>query len=392
MMRYFFANPYFLRRNYPYRKHNMMKRRTLIKAITAASVTSALPFSTLGLAGNHEKLKVLFMGGTGFIGPHMVRALVAEGHDVTLFNRGKTNPHLFPDLKKIKGDRASPDIEQVSGQHWDLIVDSSCYIPRAVDMLMAAVDTSTVQQYIFISTISVYADFSQPGLHEGSELASMAEDPDSEEVGKWYGALKVRCEEQAEKAMPGKVTMVRCGLIIGPGDSTDRFTYWPERVAGGDEVLAPGTGDDYLQTIDVRDLADWVVHCINNKLVGPFNSTNPAGLYTIRDVLGLCRDNLNPDAILTWVPNEFLETQEVAPMRDLPLWVPPGTPFSGIWEANADLAASKGLKARPLVESIIDTHEWFQTLPAERQNPMKAGMTLERQAEVLAAWHASNSG
>ena len=370
----------------------MMKRRTLIKAMGAAGVVATLPISNLALAGDGKKLKVLFMGGTGFIGPHMVRALVAEGHDVTLFNRGKTNPHLFPDLKKIKGDRASDDIEQVSEQQWDLIVDSSCYIPRAVDMLMAAVDTSAVQQYIFISTISVYADFSQPGLHEGSELASMAEEPDSEEVGKYYGALKVRCEEQAEKAMPGRVTVIRCGLIIGPGDSTDRFTYWPERVAGDAEMLAPGAGKEYMQTIDVRDLADWVVHCVNNKLVGPFNSTNPAGLYTMKDVINLCRDNLNPDAQITWVPWEFLEEQEVGPMADLPLWVPPGTPFSGIWEANADLAASKGLKARPLAESIVDTHEWFQTLPAERQNPMKAGMTLERQAEVLAAWHESQSG
>jgi 2'-hydroxyisoflavone reductase len=379
-------------RNKPINKESkMMKRRTLIQAMGAAGIVATLPISNFSLADSGKKLKVLFMGGTGFIGPHMVRALVAEGHDVTLFNRGKTNPHLFPDLKKIKGDRASADIEQVSEQQWDLIVDSSCYIPRAVDMLMTAVDTSAVQQYIFISTISVYADFSQPGLHEDSELASMAEEPDSEEVGKWYGALKVRCEEQAEKAMPGRVTMIRCGLIIGPGDSTDRFTYWPERVANDQEMLAPGSGNDYMQTIDVRDLADWVVHCINNKLVGPFNSTNPAGLYTMKDVINLCRDNLNPDAQITWVPWEFLEEQEVGPMADLPLWVPPGTPFSGLWEANADLAASKGLKARPLAASIVDTHEWFQTLPAERQNPMKAGMTLERQAEVLATWHESQS-
>ncbi len=366
-----------------------MKRRTLIKAMGAASAMAALPFSILSFAAHHEPMKVLFVGGTGFIGPHMVQALVDAGHDVTLFNRGKSNPHLFPDLKKIKGDRITDDITKVSGQDWDLIVDSSCYLPRAVDMLMAAVDTDKVSQYIFISTISVYSDFSMPGLHEGSELANMDEEPDSEEVGKWYGALKVRCEEQAEKAMPGRVTMVRCGLIIGPGDSTDRFTYWPERVANGAEVLAPGNGDDYLQTIDARDLADWVVHCVNNKLVGPYNTTNPAGLYTLRDVLETCRQELNPAAQITWVPGEFLEEQGVSAMADLPLWAPAGTPFGGIWESNADLAATKGLKARPLAESIVDTHEWFQSLPQERKDAFRAGMSLERQAEVLAAWHAS---
>lgn len=363
-----------------------MKRRTLIKAMGAAGVAATLPLSSTCLAGDRAGLNVLFMGGTGFIGPHMVRALLAEGHKVTLFNRGKSNPHLFPELDKIKGDRLSADIEQVSAQKWDLIVDSSCYIPRAVDMLMAAVDKQSLQQYLFISTISVYADFSKPGLNEDSELASMVEDPESEDVSKWYGALKVRCEEQAEIALPGRVTKVRCGLIMGPGDHTDRFTFWPERVARSKEVLAPGSGDDRLQTIDVRDLADWVTLCVNNSLVGPYNSTTRAGLYTFRDLLETCRDELNQAALLTWVPADFLEQQGVEPMEDLPLWVPPGTEFSGAWDVNAELAESKGLKTRPLAESVRDTHDWFQTQPQERRDTMKAGMSLQRQSEVLAAW------
>ena len=183
--------------------------------------------------------------------------------------------------------------------------------------------------------------------------------------------------------------MVRCGLIIGPGDSTDRFTYWPVRAARSEELLAPGDGTDRLQTIDARDLADFIVTCIQNKLVGPFNTTNPHGLYTWKDVLEMCRDKLNPDLKLTWVPAEFLTEQGVQPMADLPLWVPPGTPFSGIWDAVADKAKAAGLKARPLSESIVDTWDWFQTLDPERQDPLRAGMTAERQAEVLAAWHAS---
>jgi 2'-hydroxyisoflavone reductase len=366
-----------------------MKRRSLVKAIGTAGIAATLPFPLQIMAGE-KKMKVLFMGGTGFIGPHMVRALVDAGHEVTLFNRGKSNPHLFPDLAKIKGDRLSDDIKQVSGHDWDLIVDSSCYIPRAVDLLMGAVDPEKVKQYVFISTVSVYADFSEAGITESSPLAQMDEDPDSEDVNQWYGALKVRCEQQAEKAMPGRVTMVRCGLIIGPGDKTDRFTYWPVRAAQSEEMLAPGSGNDPLQTIDVRDLANWVVHCIDQKLVGPFNSTNPAGLYTFRDVLHMCRDELNPDLELTWVDEDFLATQNLDESGGLPLWIPEGTDYSGLWKVNASLAASKGLKARHLSESIKDTWAWWSDLPEERTAKLKTGISAERQAEVLAAWHKAN--
>ena len=367
-----------------------MKRRTLVKAIGTAGMAASLPFNVLGNAGD-KKMKVLFMGGTGFIGPHMVRALVTAGYDVTLFNRGKSNPHLFPGLAKIKGDRLTDDIRHVSGHDWDLIVDSSCYIPRAVDMLMDAVDTEKVKQYVFISTISVYASFSQAGITEASPLARMDEDPDSEDVNKWYGALKVRCEEQSEKALPGRVTRVRCGLIIGPGDKTDRFTYWPVTAARSDEMLAPGNGDDALQTIDARDLADWVVHCIDQKLVGAFNTTNPAGLYTFRDLIHMCRDELNPDLKLTWVPADFLEKQKLDEDGGLPLWVGGNVDYAGIWKVNAGLAASKGLKARPLTESITDTWAWWLTLPGERTAKLKTGLSPERQAEILAAWHEAQA-
>ncbi len=365
----------------------MIKRRHFIKAAGAASVVSALPLVNAGQTSHRGKMNVLFMGGTGFIGPHMVRAMVAQGHNVTLFNRGKSNPHLFQELEKIKGDRLSADdLAQLSNRKWDLIVDSSCYIPRAVNMLMEAVSRDTIKQYIFISTISVYKNFSGKGLHEGSALATM-DDPASEDVGKWYGALKVLCERAAEKALPERVTNLRCGLIIGPGDSTDRFTYWPERIAHGGEVLAPGTGDDHLQTIDVRDLADWVALCASRNITGTYNSTNPAGLYQFRDVLNLCKQHLNSNAKLTWVPADFLKEQHVQEMRDLPLWVAPNGPMSGIWHANSDLATSKGMKHRPLAESIVDTHKWFQSLPKERQEKRKAGMSLQREQEILAAWH-----
>jgi len=367
-----------------------MKRRTLVKTIGITGIAASLPLQAFGMTGG-RKMNILFMGGTGFIGPHMVRALVNAGHDVTLFNRGKTNTHLFPDLAKIKGDRLTDDIKQVTGHNWDLIVDSSCYIPRAVDMLMAAVDTSKVKQYVFISTISVYASFAKAGITENSPLASMDEEPDSEDTGKWYGALKVRCEQQAEKALPGRVTKVRCGLIIGPGDKTDRFTYWPVTAANSDEMLAPGSGEDPLQTIDVRDLADWVLHCIDHQLVGAFNSTNPSGLYNFRDVLHMCRDELNPDLKLTWIPEEFLEAQNLGDSGGLPLWVGGNADYAGLWKVNSELATSKGLKARPLSESIKDTWAWWLTLPVERTAKLKTGLSPERQAEILAAWHESQA-
>lgn len=365
----------------------MIKRRSIIRAAGAATL---LPFAGGGFAGSNTRPRILFMGGTGFIGPHIVRALSGAGYEVTLFNRGKTNPHLFPELKKIRGDRTTADIHQVAGAKWDLVVDTSCFIPRAVDLLMSALDPTTVRQYVFISTILVYRDYSRPGLHEGSPLADMDNDPGSEDVRRYYGPLKARCEERAEQALPGRVTRLRCGQIIGPGDDTDHFTYWPERVAHDSEVLAPGSGDDYVQTIDARDLADWVVHCVRNKLVGPYNTTNPAGLYTLHDVLGLCRKHLNPDARLTWVSADFLLAHGVSPLHDLPLWVPPGTPSSGVWQVDASLAAAKGLKARPLAQTIVDTHQWFHTLPRRRQRRLKAGISLERQAELLTAWHAAN--
>jgi 2'-hydroxyisoflavone reductase len=316
----------------------------------------------------------------------MVRAILKQGHNVTLFNRGRTNPDLFEKLETINGDRLTNDIQRLSNQKWDLIVDTACYIPRAVSMLMDAVDKSAVKQYIFISTISVYKDLTKKGVDEDSELATM-DDPTSEDVGKYYAALKVRCEQTAEQALPGRVTIIRCGQIIGPGDKTDRFTYWPERTAAGGEVLAPGTGEDYLQTIDVRDLAEWVALCAERNFTGVYNSTNPAGLYTFRDVTRLCKELLNSDARFTWVPASFLRQQNVADFTDLPLWPYPDGPYSAIWYANAERATAKGLKHRPLAETIVDIHNWFQALPEDRRQKRLAGISREQERELLSAWH-----
>lgn len=320
----------------------------------------------------------------------MVRAVLAQGHTVTLFNRGKSNPGLFADLELIKGDRLTDDIKQVSGQRWDMIIDSSCYVPRAVKLLMEAVDREHLQHYIFISTISVYADYSKPGLTENSALATM-DDPSSEDVSAHYGALKVLCEKAAESAMPGKVMHVRCGVIIGPGDHTDRFTYWPERVFRGGEMLAPGDGRQPFQTMDARDLANWIAYSVENKVVGVFNATNRAGAYDFASVINLSQQVLVTDTEVSWVPNEYLLEQGVEQMRDLPFWAAPGGPYAGIWSVNTERAAAAGLKHRPLADSIRDTHVWMQEQPAERRDKLRAGWSAGKEAQVLAAWHASRS-
>jgi 2'-hydroxyisoflavone reductase len=362
-----------------------MKRRDLVRNAGIAGILSALPMGSLVMGKEQEKLNVLFMGGTGFIGPHMVRAIAALGHKVTLFNRGKSNPDLFSELELIKGDRLSDDILQLANRRWDIIVDTSCYVPRAVNLLLDTVSHEHLQQYIFISTISVYLDYSVPGITENSPLQTM-DDPTSEDVNMHYGALKVLCEKAAEKALPGKLTIIRPGIIIGPGDRSDRFTYWPETVYRGGEVLAPGQGDDAFQTLDARDLANWVALCLRNRVLGTYNATNTAGANSFRDVLETSRQELNPKATITWVPHKFLLSQDLQQMADLPFWATPDGTYAGIFLVNSEAASAAGLRHRPLQDSIRDTHAWFQSQPEERQK-LQAGMSAEREAEVLAAWH-----
>ena len=368
----------------------ILRRRTFLQAATGAALASAaLVSAALARAKGVAGRSVLFMGGTGFIGPHMVRALLRAGCEVTLFNRGRSNPHLFPGLRRIRGDRTTADIEQLAGTRWDVIVDTSCYLPRAVDLLMAAVDRDALQQYVLISSVLAYRDFSRPGLREDAALARMDEDPQSEDVSRYYGPLKAQCEQRAELALPGRVTRLRCGQIVGPGDSADQFIYWPQRIATGAEVLAPGSGDGLLQLIDARDLADWVVHCIDAGLTGPYNTTGPPGRYTFGDMLQLCRQRLNPRAQLTWVPADFLARQGIAARTDLPLWVPPDAPDAGAWQIDTSLASAHGLAQRPLGDTIVAAHDWFQTLSPQRRGTLKAGISARRQAQVLAAWHAA---
>ncbi len=329
--------------------------------------------------------KVLILGGTGFIGPHIVEALSAHGHTVTLFNRGKTHAELFPELEKLHGDRDG-HLEALVGRQWDAVVDTSGFVPRIVKA-SAELLAPNVKQYVFISTISVYdLDKVTPGADEVSGPIAQLADATSEDVKKDYGALKARCEEAAEAAMPGRVTNIRPGLIVGPGDETDRWTYWPVRVARGGEVLAPGDGGDLTQLIDARDLAVWIVRCIEQGTVGVFNATGPADELTFRAMLDACKTATPAsDATFTWVDAGFLDAQKVGPWGDLPAWVP-GKEGAFLQIANAK-AVGAGLTFRAVVDSARDTLAWWTKLPGDRRAKPRAGLTAERETAVLTAWH-----
>ena len=367
----------------------MTNRRNFIKNASLTGVaTTTLPLSSL-LSASGKKLKILFLGGTGFLGPHTVNAALAQGHEVTLFNRGKTNPEMFSELEKIKGDRNTDDIKKLANREWDIVIDTSAYYPRSVNLAMEVLKNN-VKQYLFVSTISVYANWSKPGMDESTPVGT-TENPAIEEVnGETYGPLKALCEQAAEKHMPGKVCVIRPGLIVGPRDKTDRFTYWPVRIKKGGDVLAPGDGNDFIQFIDVRDLAEWMVHCVEKNINGIFNAQSNGRDITMRQLLDTCVSTLNPKANLVWVDTDFLEKHQVAPWQEMPVWIPAAGDYAGSGMMSSKKAYANGLKQRPIQTIVKDCHTWFADLPAERQAKLRAGISAEKEAKVLAAWKAHN--
>ncbi len=328
--------------------------------------------------------KILVLGGTGFLGPHLVDAMVARGHIPTLFNRGKTRPELFPDVEKLRGDRDG-DLTALAGRQWDAVIDTSGYVPRIV-RASAELLAPQVEQYIFISSISVYTATTKPGIDESHPVATMP-DPSSEFVMEHYGALKALCEQAAEAALPGRTTAVRPGLIVGPGDPTDRFTYWPVRIDRGGDALIPGSKEDPVQIIDVRDLADFIITAIEQRHMGTFNACGPGDPLTIGELLGTCNKISGSQAQLTWAPTEFLAEHKLEPWSDMPVWVPPVEDGVGMMTINHAKAVTAGLRHRPVADTVKATLEWWKTLPGDRQAELRAGISRAREAEVLAAWH-----
>lgn len=341
-------------------------------------------------------MNLLILGGTVFVGRHLVEAARAAGHTVTLFNRGQHNPDLFPDVEKLRGDRTTAEgLEVLRGRTFDAVIDTCGYVPRVV-RASAELLAGAVGHYTFVSSISVYADFKTPGTNESAPVARM-NDPSVEQVtGETYGPLKALCEEAAESALPGRVLCVRAGLIVGPHDSTDRFTYWPARVdratsgVRGGGVLAPGNPDAPVQFIDMRDLAGWMVRAAEAGTTGVYNATGPNYPLTMGELLETCRRVSQSDANFVWVDEEFLAAQNVEPWSQMPLWVPSGdSDMAGFSAVNCGKAIKGGLTFRPLEDTMRDTLAWAKTRAAD--STWRAGITPEREAELLAAWRASRS-
>lgn len=323
-------------------------------------------------------MKLLVLGGTKFLGRAAVEAALARGHEVTLFNRGETNPELFPEAEKLRGDRQH-DFSALEGRTWDAVIDPSGYVPHIVRASAEALADS-VGHYLFISSVSVYADFSAP-RNEDSPLEELAEDkPDDRLLEDYsnYGALKVLCERAVAESLPDRHALVRPGLIVGPHDPTGRFTYWPHRIARGGEVLVPGPSKHRVQFVDVRDLANWVVDLSERKVAGRFNAINEGVSW--QTLAETCRDVAGSDASFTYVDGDYLAEQELGEWMELPLWI--HDPESiGMHSTDVSRAIDAGLTFRPLEDTVRGTLD-------EAETTDEAGMAPAREGELLAAWQA----
>ena len=375
-------------------------RRNFIKVSAAAGGALGLGLGS-NLAAEEKPgkpLRILILGGTGFTGPFQVRYALDRGHKVTVFNRGKSHPGELPkEVEQLIGDR-NGQLDALKNRQWDVAIDNPTSVPvwvRDAGQILKG----NVERYVFISTISVYADTSKPGTDETAPLAkyngadAMKESRDSIIASKFalYGPLKALAEQEAEKWFPKQTLIIRPGLIVGPRDETDRFSYWPVRIDRGGEVLAPGTPGDPVQFIDGRDLAEWVVRMAEQRQTGTYNATGPEKTLGIGAMLEGIKAANNSKGSFTWVDADFLEAQKVAPWSDMPVWIPPRGEEGGGNRISIQRALAKGLTFRPLAETARDTLAWFKSQPAERQAKLKAGLSPEREAEVLAAWHKKAS-
>jgi 2'-hydroxyisoflavone reductase len=369
-----------------------MDRRDFLKTAAAGGVLVGLgvlaPAASRAAFTRHKcvkPLRILILGGTSFLGPHTVKYARMRGHEMTLFNRGISNPDLFRDLETLIGDRDGR-LEALVGREWDAVIDTCGYVPRIVKM-SADLLRDHVKHYVFISSISVYADFDEIGLDEDSAVGRLENETVEDVTAETYGPLKALCEQAAETSMPGRVCNIRPGLIVGPLDRSDRFTYWPVRVARGGEVLAPHAPGEPVQIIDVRDLAEFIVDSIERNITGVYNAVSPPGEMGMGEMLDTCRSVSGSDATFTWVDQDFLAAHEVEAWSDLPCWIP-RTMEAGAGTIRVDRALFRGLTFRPLAETVRDTLDWWEALPETRTLNMRAGLTAEREAEVLAAWRA----
>ncbi len=339
-------------------------------------------------------LKVLILGGTGFIGPHMVRALQANGHEVTLFNRGRTNRHLFPDVEKLVGDRAGP-LDVLAGRTWDVVIDNSGYYPEHVALSANALADSA-EHYIYTSSTDAYRDYDTPGMTEDYPLGVLPEG-EPHDAQRWYGQLKVICERAVRDAFPDRNTVIRPTWVIGPGDNNHLWTYWVVRTHAGGSVLAPGRPDNPIQWIEVRDIADFVTFRAEQQDGGTFHLVAPP--MSMAEMLYGIRGTTSADVGFTWVDEDFLWDQGLRPWVEFPLWWPARNDyaepvFGGIkgGEGSALLdgtrAFAAGLGIRPLADIAFDTAAWYEEAFGEWPDGQRPGLTRERETTLLEAWNA----
>jgi 2'-hydroxyisoflavone reductase len=325
-------------------------------------------------------MRVLILGGTIFAGRHIAQALLERDHEPVLFHRGRSGADLFPDVERVLGDRET-DLARLGERRFDAVVDPSGYVPHVV-RASAEFLAPRASRYLFISSINAYE--STDRSIEGSPLAQLPDGAsDAVYDEQHYGPLKALCEGAAREAFgPERTIVIRPGLIVGPYDPTDRYSYWPARMARGGEVLAPNSPDDPVQFIDARDLAAWIVTLLEAQAHGEFNAVSPRDAFTLGDVLEACRAAAANDARLTWVENAFLEAQGVGPWMELPLWIPPSLGIPGFFDIDVTRALASGLRVRAPLETARDTLAWLRTRPAD--HVWAAGMKPEREAELLA--------
>ena len=366
-------------------------------------IGSAGGLAVAALAGNKvmaapaKPLNVLILGGTGFTGPHQVAYALSRGHKVTVFNRGRQGNPWPGRVEELIGDRNTGDLKALEGRSWDVCIDNPTTLPFWVRDAGKAL-AGRVGQYVFISTISVYASDAAPGQDETAATAPYkGADPMAETLKTLqadmglYGPLKALSEQEARRQFGAQTTIIRPGLIVGPGDETDRFSYWPVRLARGGEVLAPGDGSDPVQFIDARDLAEWTIRMAEHRSFGTFNATGPAHTLTTRAMLQGISEGVHADARLTWAPTAFLDAHKVNAWSDMPVWVPGQGDTAGFARRSIAKALGAGLTFRPLPTTAADTLAWFKAQPPERQAKLRAGLAPDREADLLAKLKAAKT-
>ena len=325
-------------------------------------------------------MKILILGGTKFLGRHLVDTAIAAGHEVTLFNRGKTNPTLFPNVETIIGDREH-DLEKAAGRQWDAAIDVAGYVPRIVRLSAQSLERA-VKKYIFISSVSVYRDYKKAGMDESYPVGTLEDESIEEVTGETYGPLKALCEKVVQDTFGSdRAIIIRPGLIVGPYDPTDRFTYWPMRVKRGDDMITPDKPQTPIQIIDVRDLVEFIIKLIEDNACGVFNATGPDYELMMGEFLDASKRVTGSVATFHWASAEFLQEHEVQPWSDIPVWIPDTKEDAGFSRVDVSKAVNAGLKFRPLEDTIRDTIAWAETRPDDHE--WRAGLNPAKEKILL---------